>query len=287
MLLTQLQEIANPKTSSLLSYYPEDGGARVSEAKHGHKWLYEVPIELASPSLRYGHQLFFTLEPVLLLDRRVCMPFRWFTRKDSDGTEAPWAHCWTMIPQTDASGKQFWRVDNSSPFDVCVYEMVMTFPELVDAVEDHSTEYPYPSPTDIRGMIPPFIHCITSSLMKVLSELYDHERQALRAWTLTDPKNGNRWRTTGMGYRVVSFPIWLYCDDTSGNTSKKWNAHNSFLFTPAGLPLSESQKEYHVQFLCTSNIAAPLEMLDGVLEQLRCVSHALTSLALTHLQSQP
>ncbi|KAJ7232926.1 hypothetical protein C8J57DRAFT_1250282 [Mycena rebaudengoi] len=41
--------------------------------------------------------------------------------------------------------------------------------------------------------------------------------------------------------------MWLYCDDTSGNLSKKWNEHNSFLFTPAALPL---------------------EMLDGILDQL-------------------
>ncbi|KAH9941369.1 hypothetical protein B0H21DRAFT_780213 [Amylocystis lapponica] len=30
--------------------------------------------------------------------------------------------------------------------------------------------------------------------------------------------------------------MWLYCDDTSGNSSKKWNKHNSILLTLAGLP---------------------------------------------------
>jgi hypothetical protein len=60
----------------------------------------------------------------------------------------------------------------------------------------------------------------------------------------------------------------MYCDDTSGNLSKKWNEHNSFLFLPAGLPHEHSQKEYNIHFLSTSNIAPPLEMLDSIIEQL-------------------
>ncbi|KIJ60407.1 hypothetical protein HYDPIDRAFT_177473 [Hydnomerulius pinastri MD-312] len=87
-------------------------------------------------------------------------------------------------------------------------------------------------------------------------------------WTLTDPLEGNRWRVLAGGARVYAFPIWLYCDDTSGNLSKRWNKHNSFLFTPAGLPRAEVHQEYNVHFLCTSNLASPLEMLDGFVDQL-------------------
>ncbi|KAG8922830.1 hypothetical protein FRC02_011569, partial [Tulasnella sp. 418] len=79
----------------------------------------------------------------------------------------------------------------------------------------------------------------------------------------------NPWRLKANGKRVLSFPIWLYCDDTSGNVSKKWNKHNSFLFTAAGLPRTHVQREYNVHFLSTSNIAPPLEMLDGIVEQLQ------------------
>ncbi|PPQ74945.1 LOW QUALITY PROTEIN: hypothetical protein CVT26_011419 [Gymnopilus dilepis] len=35
-----------------------------------------------------------------------------------------------------------------------------------------------------------------------------------------DPAKGNRWRELAKGHRVVSLPLWMYCDDTSGNTSK-------------------------------------------------------------------
>ncbi|KAJ6607826.1 hypothetical protein B0H10DRAFT_2166716 [Mycena sp. CBHHK59/15] len=68
---------------------------------------------------------------------------------------------------------------------------------------------------------------------------------------------------------VVAFPIWLYCNDTSGNTSKKWNKHNSFLFTTAGLPRQYVHRESNIHFLSTSNIAPPLEMLDGIVDQLQ------------------
>lgn len=88
-------------------------------------------------------------------------------------------------------------------------------------------------------------------------------------WIHTDPKLGNRWRHLARGHRVVAFPFWLYCDDTSGNLSKKWNKHNSFLFTAAGLPRHLVHREYNIHFLATSNLAPPLEMLDGIVEQLR------------------
>jgi hypothetical protein len=64
----------------------------------------------------------------------------------------------------------------------------------------------------------------------------------------------------------------MYCDDTSGNVSKKWNEHNSFLFTLTGLPGHETSKEFNIHFLYTSNLAPPLKMLDGVIDQLEYVT---------------
>lgn len=94
------------------------------------------------------------------------------------------------------------------------------------------------------------------------------QEREIRPWELTSPSQGNRWRAVADGARVMSMPLWLYCDDTSGNVSKKWNEHNSFLFTLAGLPGQETAREYNVHFLSTSNLAPPLEMMDGVVEQL-------------------
>lgn len=93
----------------------------------------------------------------------------------------------------------------------------------------------------------------------------------LADWSITKPAEGNPWCVRARGARTVSFLIMLYCDDTSGNASKKWNAHHSFLFSPAGLLLEYMQQEYNIHFLCTSNIAPPLEMLEGIVEQLEYV----------------
>jgi hypothetical protein len=69
----------------------------------------------------------------------------------------------------------------------------------------------------------------------------------------------------------VSYPVWLYCDDTSGNRSKKWNEHNSYLMTPVGLPNEDAHKELYTHFICTSNSAPPLEMLEGVVQEFEYV----------------
>ena len=63
----------------------------------------------------------------------------------------------------------------------------------------------------------------------------------------------------------------MFCDDTSGNTSKKWNKHNSLLFTLAGLPHDFIHLLYNIHFLATSNIASPLEMFEVLVDKLRCV----------------
>ncbi|KAI6038097.1 hypothetical protein EDC04DRAFT_2868502 [Pisolithus marmoratus] len=88
-------------------------------------------------------------------------------------------------------------------------------------------------------------------------------------WTFTNPAIRNRWHTLAWGHCVLSYMIWLYCDNTSSNTLKKWNKHNSFLFTAAGLPCVMVHKESSIHFLATSNIAPPLGMLDGIVDQLK------------------
>lgn len=82
----------------------------------------------------------------------------------------------------------------------------------------------------------------------------------------------NHWHLWAKGKHVISLLWWLYCDDTSGNRSKKWNEHNSFLASLAGLPREKMQQEYNVHFLCTSNIAQPLEMMDGVVDDFEYIS---------------
>ncbi|KAG1740436.1 uncharacterized protein EDB91DRAFT_1282289 [Suillus paluster] len=104
----------------------------------------------------------------------------------------------------------------------------------------------------------------TNTSVDILSDFCDPTGY-IKPWAepLTNP-----WRLKANGHRVVAYPVLLYCDDTSGNQSKKWNEHNTFLMNAAGLPREHMQWEHNLSFICTSNIAPPLEMLEGIVEQI-------------------
>lgn len=82
----------------------------------------------------------------------------------------------------------------------------------------------------------------------------------------------NKWRKIARGREVKSVPIWLYCDDTSGNVSKKWGKLNSWLFNLVGLAASHVKLPFNTHFLSTSPTAPPLEMLEEIRDVLKCVS---------------
>ncbi|KAK0462782.1 hypothetical protein IW261DRAFT_1613923 [Armillaria novae-zelandiae] len=237
------QEMSNPKIRPLLEFYPEDGSKHMSKAHHVARWLNEVPDNQLTPMLRVREgEDYYIHEPMMLCDGVVCMPYRWIKRQGKH-----FARCWKMQTCVNDT-KAVWRVLKVDGYEVSEDELLKNFPELC---KDAGPIYNLPHLTLIDS---------------VCEDI--HQPDVLSAWTLTDPKTGNKWRERAQGCRVLAFPLWLYCDDTSGNVSKKWNKHNSFLFTPAGLPRSESQKDYNVHFLSTSNIAPPLEMLDGIVQQL-------------------
>ncbi|CAK5274493.1 unnamed protein product [Mycena citricolor] len=240
------QEMANPKVRSHLSFYPEDAGQRLSEARQGDRWLHELPDDQTTPMIRQQDHDYYIYEPCMASSaidglQQYIIPVRFFTRNG-----CMFAKCWKMHPVvTDQiSG---WRVDKTTPIEVNTNSFFKTFVQF----QTDAQRYHVPHPSRIIDVI----------------DLNAADKSV--PWTFTNSVLGNPWRAKADGCRVVSFPMWLYCDDTSGNVSKKWNKHNSFLMTPAGLNRHNSQKEYNIHFLCTSNIAPPLEMMDGVVEQLK------------------
>ncbi|KAH8921491.1 hypothetical protein BT69DRAFT_1206084, partial [Atractiella rhizophila] len=78
----------------------------------------------------------------------------------------------------------------------------------------------------------------------------------------------NPLRDFAQGRRVLNIPLVLYCDDSSGNVSKRWNKHISALMTIAGLPHQLQQQEFNIHFIGTSNNVSATELLEGVVEQL-------------------
>ncbi|KAJ7606697.1 hypothetical protein FB45DRAFT_765011, partial [Roridomyces roridus] len=232
-------EMSNPRVCPHLEFYPEDTAKLLQEARQGKRWLEEIPFSQTTPMARIDLQDYYIHEPAMLKDGTYCVPIRWFIRD-----KVLVAKCWDLCVVTADTGES-WRVVKRE-HEVAQGQFLKNWTEL--QVDYHL--YGVPSPTRIKDIQDPI------------------SAGALVPWDLTDPALGNTWRAKANGARVLAFPIWLYCDDTSGNLSKQWNEHNSFLFTPAGLPRAEAQKEYNVHFLSTSNIAPPLEMLDGVVDQL-------------------
>ncbi|KAJ7475625.1 hypothetical protein B0H11DRAFT_2427303 [Mycena galericulata] len=233
------QEMANPTVRDKLHFLPEDSKPSLSQAWQASRWLDELDSDLTTPMIRIRAQDFFIHEPVVLKDGSVCMPTRWFER----GTETC-AKVWKMR-EFMRGGVSGWIVDSQQSYDIKSSDLLLSFPDFVK-VHSHRK---LPDPRIIHGVQ-------TSG-----NEFFP--------WKKTNAAEGNRWRRQANGHRVVAFPVWLYCDDTSGNTSKKWNKHNSFLFTAAGLPRKYVHQESNIHFLSTSNIAPPLEMLDGIIEQLQ------------------
>ncbi|KAI0082710.1 hypothetical protein K474DRAFT_1585163 [Panus rudis PR-1116 ss-1] len=239
------QEMANPLVRPHLQFLPEDSGSYLSEAWQATRWLRELIPQLGTQMVRYHNQDYYVLEPTLIQSAHgqpeACIPLRWFQRQGHI-----YASAYKLIPHHEANG---WLVDTRNTCEIAESSLILPLPLFRNCFR----QYALLDPTRILGM---HSRCLDST-------------GGIGPWTLTNPSQGNPWRTKAKGCRVMAFPIWLYCDDTSGNVSKRWNKHNSILFTAAGLPQRLVHKEYNVHFLATSNIAPPLEMLDGIVEQLR------------------
>ncbi|KAF6750688.1 hypothetical protein DFP72DRAFT_991577 [Ephemerocybe angulata] len=243
------QEMANPKVRRHLHFYPEDAGPKVAHAYQANRWLHELPDDMTTPMARVGTQDFYIYELAMLKSGRCCVPVRWFMAPAQEGNgQELFAKAWPMEMYSDDDGRA-WRVVKDTKYTIPATQLIRSFPVL--RMDIKNGLYDLPLPELIRDFYDP-----------ALEPDDQHQR-----WRFTNPVIGNRWRHRAKNHRVVSFPVWLYCDDTSGNTSKKWNCHNSYLFTPAGLLRSEIHKEYNIHFICTSNIAPPLEMMDGVAAQ--------------------
>ena len=70
------------------------------------------------------------------------------------------------------------------------------------------------------------------------------------------------------GKPVVTVPLVLYTDDTSGNKSKKWHLFNSWNCLLAGLPRKQNTQLSNIHFVCCSDRVSVLEMAQPIVEEL-------------------
>ena len=67
---------------------------------------------------------------------------------------------------------------------------------------------------------------------------------------------------------VVSVPLILFSDDSSGNRSKKWNCFDVWYLLLGGLSKEENAKIKNIHFLTCSNKASPLELATPIVTDL-------------------
>ncbi|KAI6007742.1 hypothetical protein F5J12DRAFT_921093 [Pisolithus orientalis] len=232
------QEMANPHIRPQLHFYPENSGGQLNEAYQARRWLKEMDPTQLTPMIHLHGQDFFIFEPALLSNGQVCMPIRWFKCG-----RLFFAKAWSLCAVVNDTGSG-WIVEGHTEIEISERNLLVSFKNW--------------NISQSTSVLPPAHNILGIHQAGLL----------LEPWTLTNPHEGNHWCVLANGAYVYGFPIWLYCDDTLRNVSKCWNKHHSFLFTPAGLPHAAVHQEYNVHFLCTSNVAPPLEMLDGFVNQL-------------------
>ncbi|KAI8913876.1 hypothetical protein DFJ77DRAFT_431246, partial [Powellomyces hirtus] len=86
----------------------------------------------------------------------------------------------------------------------------------------------------------------------------------------------NHWRQTANGRRILVVPLVMFCDGSSGNISKQWNNHDTWIFTLAGLPFDQRSSDYHQHFVCTSNGLDGMEMTSAIVAQLKQLTEGIS-----------
>ncbi|KAK1228871.1 hypothetical protein PQX77_008081 [Marasmius sp. AFHP31] len=214
------QEMANPRVRPNLSFYPEDSGGNLGEARQASRWLKEMDDDELTPMVRLGKgraaRDFYIFEPALLSVHggSMWMPHRWYTKTKAGGQTVLVGRCWQMkeMPARQGGGEASWRVLTNDEGEFEQDEFLIPFPDL----RGHEHSFGFSAPvTNVTEVVAPCGDIIP--------------------WDLTDPMQGNCWRALGKGHRVNR---------------------------------SQASKEFNIHFLCTSNTAPPLEMLDGVVDQI-------------------
>ncbi|KAF9030139.1 hypothetical protein BDZ89DRAFT_1245386 [Hymenopellis radicata] len=241
-------EWANPLVRPHVHVYPEDSGERLSEPRQAAKWKDEVDSSFAAPMVRHNKHDYFVNEPALVaFGDDGCygpvLPSRWFMR---DGQI--WAKVQRLRPHPSLPTLVIDLSCGQACEEIPLTSFMSSFPKFQKSHQFHGL----PDPSRIEWIAR-------------AGDWEDSDSLEFEPCSVVAP---NPMREKANGRMVMSVPLWVYCDDTSGNVSKKWNKHNSILFTLAGLSPKLVHLLTNIHFLATSNVAPPLEMFDAVVKML-------------------
>ncbi|EFP89843.2 uncharacterized protein PGTG_15799 [Puccinia graminis f. sp. tritici CRL 75-36-700-3] len=234
-------EISNPVVEPHLKYYPEiSAGQAVSRLSQSRKWLKELGPNTRAPMVRHGCRDFYLHELVQLKSSLIVVP-EFFCELDGE----MYALCQTPeIEICNETGQLLFKITKNPPFDSPKLSRI--------AVAEFGVEYPSMT-VDGGGL---------------MSDLCGNRLYELGTESEVIGPIFNRWRLKAAGRVIRHMPICLYADDTSGNSSKKWNKHISYYFTLAGLPPKLTNQHFNCHFLSTSNSAGAMELAEGIVDEL-------------------
>ncbi|OAV89717.1 hypothetical protein PTTG_28591 [Puccinia triticina 1-1 BBBD Race 1] len=238
-------DLANPYVSPHLDSYPVDSGGKniykLSQSdKQGWAWREELPREYRAQMVAINKKHYYIYEPCQLHSGELVVPIFFYKQEDK-----MYAKCAKLkhdgLPQEP---KFKMIIPKNLPYKS---------PRLLSiACEEFSLNY--------------FEICMWGD--KPLSLVCKNTIWEEDHGSFTPISLPNDWREKSGNRIIRHVPIALYCDDTSGNQSKKWNKHISYYFTLAGLPPKLSNQQYNCHFLSTSNTAGPLELADQIVDEL-------------------
>ncbi|KAK4703095.1 hypothetical protein P7C70_g3128, partial [Phenoliferia sp. Uapishka_3] len=274
------QELCNPLVREKLRFLPEDTGKMLTEMWAAEKWSKELAPELLTQAVVVGGKEFYVNEVTPYgQDGELFFPTKFFTKADDAGDQV-----------VHARGHKVWLDPASSQY--CIdYRLEVT----VSSSVFWATGLEYADQRSKNLGVSNNIMYTPLARPRVYTkhrELRHHETASdgCPGWLARLDKRGTPPQVGSIqskGTRVL-VPLILYGDDSSGNHSKKWNKHVSFYMCLAGepsfirglesyeyahtvqigLPAKFFAQEYNIHFLSTSNVASPLEQLEGIVDQI-------------------
>jgi hypothetical protein len=227
-------DIANPYVRKFLRQLPEDAGDRISEMYQGLRWK-EDP-DMATPMITTGDRHIYRHE---------------FYRKEPD--QVIYIERF-LIRDTVIVVSYFLTVLSSGSY--WISEGDRRDCPLAD-IKERVVMIPY----DQRSEVDPSLFYLKGAV----------EGRRGRRFTIEKASEycaDNHLRSKADGRMIVFAPIIIFCDDMSGNRSKRWNKYESWYWTFAGLPPEEVNKEYNIHFLATSNAVSGMKMLPSFVDDM-------------------
>ncbi|KAI9144020.1 hypothetical protein BKA69DRAFT_1036375 [Paraphysoderma sedebokerense] len=239
-------QMANPNVASKISRYPEDTIVNIELLCQSQKWR-SNPIYM-TPMIRLNNRDFFVGDLVLINEEKLGLIHEIYYKNT-------YLHVKLRIALRHNDPPRLYHMHPK--------ELVLTsfYEEL-----------------RINRIIPLTIH---RNLEDINPNLPHQEQQYHFFLRRTVPENefiarelieticeGSELKRKANGKRVVNVPLMLWSDETSGNTTKKWNKYESVFVVLAGLPFKEQQKLKNLHFLCTSNRANVQALLKPIAEEI-------------------